>query len=230
MKNDKYGGVRKLKKKIGCLHAHYSNIDYIESALSSYEIELSHFVDPGLMQRVTNDPSFTVVEAEKKVKDQVEWIAQSGVDAILITCTNYIALLKEEQPSVPIIKMDEPYFEAICEIQEPQTIVFTNPDTVPGTMNRLQQFAKLHKKTLDIEVMVIENTFELIMRGQKEEYVQEVSNALEKLVRNQKRVVSVAQLSMVAAAQQVERETSMTIINPLHTLVSSIVTQFAEQI
>ena len=125
--------------------------------------------------------------------------------------------------------MDEPYFEAICEIQEPQTIVFTNPDTVPGTMNRLQQFANLHQKTLDIEVVVIENTFDLIMRGQKEEYVHEVSSALKKLVQNQQRVVSVAQLSMVAAAQQVERETSMTIINPLDTLVSSIVKQFAEQ-
>ena len=108
--------MSKLKKKIGCLHAHYSNIDYIETALSAYDIELSHFVDPGLMQRVGTDESFTVVDAEKKVKDQVEWIAQTGVDAILITCTNYIALLKEETLNVPIIKIDEPYFEAICKI------------------------------------------------------------------------------------------------------------------
>ncbi|MEH7249350.1 hypothetical protein V7114_21540 [Neobacillus niacini] len=212
-----------MKKKIGCLHAHYSNIDYIETALAAYDIELTHFVDPGLMQRVTSDPNFTEAEAESKVKDQVEWIVQTGVDAVLITCTNYIALLKEETLNVPIIKIDEPYFEVICKMEETQTILFTNPNTVSGTMTRLQEYAQRNQKTLDIEVVVIENSFELFMSGRNEEYKREVANALKK--QNQQRIVSVAQLSMVAAAQQVERETSMTIINPLDTLVSSMVNQ-----
>jgi glutamate racemase len=215
--------VNKLKKKIGCLHAHYSNIDYIETAFAAYDIELTHFVDPGLMQRVTSDPNFTEAEAERKVKDQVEWVIQTGVDAVLITCTNYIALLKEETLNVPIIKIDEPYFEAICKMDEPQTVLFTNPNTVSGTMTRLQHYAQCHQKRLDIEVVVIENSFELFMSGRNEEYNREVANALKK--QNQQRIVSVAQLSMVAAAQQVEREASMTIINPLDTLVSSMVNQ-----
>lgn len=212
-----------LKSKIGCLHAHYSNIDYIESILSTYNVELTHFVDPGLMHRVMTDQEFTKSDAKEKVWNQVEWIAQSGVDAILITCTNYVALLEQCNINVPIIKIDEPYFEAICKIEQPQTILFTNPDTVSGTMNRLQQYAKLQQKTLDIEVVIIEDTFELIMRGQNEEYKQVVSNFLKKL--NQQRAVSVAQLSMVGAAQQVERETSQPIINPLNELVSSMVKQ-----
>jgi hypothetical protein len=211
-----------LKKKIACLHAHYSNINYIEIALSAYNVELSHFVDPGLMVRVMNDPDFTESDAKRKVKEQVEWVVQSGVDAVLITCTNYIALLGELATTVPIIKIDEPYFEALCEIDQPQMIVFTNPDTVSGTMDRLQQFAKNHQKTLDIEVKVIENTFELIMSGKKDEYQREVYNFLKN---NQQRVVSVAQLSMVGAAQQVERETSQRIINPLNALVTTMVKQ-----
>lgn len=211
-----------MKKKIGCLHAHYSNIDYIEKALSAYNVELSHFVDPGLMYRVMNDPGFTESEAKRKVKEQVEWVMQSGVDVVLITCTNYIALLGDLATTVPIIKIDEPYFEALCEIDQPQTIVFTNPDTVSGTMDRLQQFAKNHQKTLDIEVQVIENTFELIMSGKKDEYHRVVYNFLKNY---QQRVVSVAQLSMVGAAQQVERETSKRIINPLNALVTIMVKQ-----
>ena len=211
-----------MKKKIGCLHAHYSNIDYIEIELSAYDVELSHFVDPGLMDRVMTDPDFTESDAKRKVKEQVEWVVQTGVDAVLITCTNYIALLGELATNVDIIKIDEPYFEALCEIDQPQTILFTNPDTVQGTMDRLQHFAKIHKKTLDIEVQVIENTFALIMSGKKEEYQREVVNFLKKY---QHRVVSVAQLSMVGAAQQVERETSQTIINPLNALVTFMVKQ-----
>lgn len=50
--------------KIGCLHAHYSNIEYIEASIGSKA-------------------------------DQIKWITQSGVDAILITCTGYIAILEE---------------------------------------------------------------------------------------------------------------------------------------
>lgn len=215
-----------MKIKLGCLHAHYSNIEYIENALSPYDIELIHFVDPALMYRVTSDENFKEADAQNKVKEQIEWIAQCNVDAILITCTNYIAILQEEQLSisVPIIKIDEPYFEYICNIQQPQTILFTNPATVNGTMERLNQYAYNHQKSIDIEVIVINNTFELIMQGLKQEYNQEISKFLNKIIKEDK-VISVAQLSMVEASKEVEYTTSKTIINPLDTLISSIVNQ-----
>lgn len=213
-----------MKKIIGCLHAHYSNIEYIENALSPYDIELIHFVDPALMVRVTTDENFKETDAQNKVKEQIEWIAQSNVDAILITCTNYIAILQEEQLSisVPIIKIDEPYFEYICNIEQPQIILFTNPATVNGTMERLNQYAYKHQKSLDIEVIVINNTFELIMQGLKQEYNQEISKLLNTIIKEDK-IISVAQLSMVDASKEVECMTSKSIINPLDTLISSIV-------
>lgn len=214
----------KLRKRLGCLHAHYSNIEYIENALAPFDIELVHFVDPGLMDRLTSNKKFQGVDAQHKVKAQIEWIAQSNVDAILITCTNYIAILQEVQLSisVPVIKMDEPFFDYLCNIQQPQTILFTNPATVDGTMERLQQFADTYQKSLNIEVVVLNNTFELIMQGRKEEYNQEVSMFLEQLI-NDDKIISVAQLSMVEAAQLVETKTAKSIMNPLKTLVPFIV-------
>ncbi|WP_175074082.1 hypothetical protein [Terribacillus sp. AE2B 122] len=215
-----------LKRKLGCLHAHYSNIDYIEKALSSYDIELIHFVDPGLMHRFTYDKTFKAADAQNKVKQQIEWIAQCDVDAILITCTNYIAVLQEEElsTSIPIYKIDEPYFEIITNIKQPQTILFTNPATVNGTMERLNQYASKHKKTLNIDVIVIDNTFKLIMKGLKQEYDREISKYLSKIIKRDK-IISVAQLSMVDAAKEVEYMTSNPIINPLDTLISSVVSQ-----
>ena len=216
-----------MRKKLGCLHAHYSNIEYIEKALSGFDIELIHFVDPGLMVRVTSDEYFLESDAQNKVNRQLEWIAQCNVDAILITCTNYIALLQEDKLSfsMPIIKIDEPYFEYICHIQNPQMIIFTNPATVKGTIERLNQYANRHHRSIDIEVIVINNTFELIMQGRKEEYTEEISSFLNQLIKDGKKVISVAQLSMVDASQQVEYKTNLTIINPLNLLVSSIVNQ-----
>lgn len=214
-----------MRKKLGCLHAHYSNIGYIENALSSYEIELVHFVDPGLMYCVSSDEKFLTSDAQEKVKEQIEWISRCHVDAILITCTNYIALLKEDELSlqVPIIKIDEPYFDYICNIKEPQTILFSNPATVEGTMARLNNYANIHQKSLDIEVIVIENSFELIMQGLKDEYNQKIDKFLNQILKEKNKVISVAQLSMVEASQQFEYKTSKTIINPLNTLISFII-------
>ncbi|WP_041865728.1 hypothetical protein [Solibacillus silvestris] len=213
-----------LRKRLGCLHAHYTNIEYIENALAPYNIELVHFVDPGLMNRLTSDQNFNEVDAQQKVKEQMEWVAQSNIDAILITCTNYIAILQEDHLSisVPIYKLDEPFLDFICNIQQPHTLLFTNAATVEGTMERLRLFADTYQKSLNIEVVVLNNMFDLIMQGRKKEYDQEVARMLEQLIYEDK-IISVAQLSMVDAAQLVEAKTGRSITNPLRTFVTSIV-------
>lgn len=216
-----------MTKRLACLHSHYSNIEYIEKAFSGYELELVHFVDPGLMHRVSHHGDFHPSEAEKKVREQLQWIASCDAEAILITCTNYIALLKEEQldVSIPVIKIDEPFFEYICSIDEPQIVLFTNPATVKGTMDRLTQYAESQGKKLNAEVEVIEDTFELMMQGKKEEYKQRVSSSLRTYLRETSNVISVAQLSMVDGAKQAEAETGKRIIQPLDTLTSAVLKQ-----
>lgn len=214
-----------MKKKLACLHAHYSNIDYIEHSFSSYEIECIHFVDPGLMYQVSSDESFTIIDAQRKVKEQIEWIARCNVDAILITCTNYIAILQEENlsVSVPIIKIDEPFFEYICNIQQPQIMLFTNPATVNGTMMRLRQYADYYHQSIDVQAIVIKNSFDLIMKGLKKEYNQSILTFLNN-IDDEERIISVAQLSMVDATREVKSFTQ-SIINPLDTLVYSVIQQ-----
>jgi len=210
-----------VKKRLGCLHAHFSNIDYIEKAFFSYNIELIHFVDPALIYRVSNDQYFGDSDARNKVKEQIEWIAQCNVDAILITCTNYIALLEEEQLriSIPIIKIDEPFFDYLLSIEGPQTILFTNPSTIEGTMDRLKRHASNYQKEIEIDVMVINNTFKLLMEGLIDEYNQEIIKFLKRINCDENGAVSVAQLSMVYASEQF----NSSIIHPLLPLVSSIV-------
>ena len=220
-----------MKRKIGCLHAHYSNIEYIQNALASDELELVHFVDPGLISRMAADKQFDETKARSKVLEQVEWIAQTNVDAILITCTSYIALLAEDRlpTSIPIIKIDEPFFRLICKMTEPQILLFTNPATVHGTMRRLNEYAAAHDQPIGhIEARVIEHTFELIMQGKKEQYHVEVSAYIRNLLAFEKnKGVSVAQLSMVEAAETVERESNVNIGNPLKPLAAYVERLFA---
>ena len=108
--------------------------------------------------------------------------------------------------------------------QQPQTILFTNVATINGTIERLKQFASNRKKSIDIEILVINNTFDLIMKGLKDEYNQEIIKFLHTMIQQNKNI-SVAQLSMVDASKKVQQLTSKTIINPLDTLISYILNQ-----
>lgn len=211
-----------MAKKIGCLHMHHSNIAVIEQALDPEGMELTHYVDPGLMSRLTSDPGFDMAQARQKVREQLTWIAQTQVDAILITCTNYIAVLGEESLpiSVPTIKIDEPFFAAVCAVMEPQILLFTNPATVEGTMNRLKAFAAAAKLSTErIEARVLPDTFELVMQGRTAEYTREVTQRIKELAASERdKRISVAQLSMAEAAEQVERDCKIMIGNPLRSL------------
>lgn len=180
-------------------------------------VELVHFVDPGLIYHVSQgEPGLA-----QKVREQIEWIASCDVDAILITCTNYIALLEEIDFSIPIIKIDEPYFEILCKEQQPQVLLFTNPATVDGTITRLTQYAKQHGKTINATAQVIERSFELVMKGDQRAYNNAIIQTLQHLSVKQM-PVSVAQLSMVDAAQQFERAFGQSIHHPLKPLAEAV--------
>lgn len=203
-----------MTRKIGCLHAHYSNITYLEQSLSLYALECIHFVDPGLMYH----RSFDEAILQNKVKEQIEWIASCNVDAIIITCTDYIAILGESDfLPVPIIKIDEPFFAKICTSAQPQTMFFTNPATVSGTVERLHLYAKQVKACIDVEIILIDHAFDLLMQGQIEAYKSEVIKSIQQA--STSKIVSVAQLSMVDAAREMEKKNGITIINPLDSLV-----------
>lgn len=212
--------------KIACLHAHESNIAYIQGIRVPAGLSWAHYVDPGLIARMGADASFTEERAREHVVLQLEWMARAGADAILITCTNYIALLDEERLAVklPILKIDEPFFEEICRHAGPQSLLFTNPATVEGTMNRLYEYAERGKHGRpQIETIVLPEAFDLIMRGEKEAYLNVVQAELNRLlVAEPARPVAVAQLSMVDAAEQVEAARGIAIGHPLRPLAGAV--------
>lgn len=211
-----------LKQKWGCLHAHYSNVEMIQNALASQERELVHYVDPGLISRLQSDRDFGEEQAKKHVMSQLEWIARTGVDAILVTCTQYIALLDENslQLSIPVHKIDEPFFRTICAEDKPQLVLFSNPATVEGTMHRLHAFAaSIGRPSSHIEPRVLENIFELLMRGEKKQYAEAIQASIQGLVvQEEGKALAVGQLSMSEAAELAERELHIHIVNPLKAL------------
>ncbi|MBK5505802.1 MULTISPECIES: hypothetical protein [Bacillus] len=213
-------------KKLACLHAHHSNIEYIDRVLQFFEIEILHFVDPILSHRLKIERE----QARNNLKDIIKYIAESDVDTILITCTDYITLLDENfKIDIPILKIDEPFFEMICQVEEPQTILFTNNRTVSGTMERLRLYAQQNNKSIQVKVEVIEGIFELIMQGRKEEHDAKLEKYLYEIMKDRNEMFLVAQLSMVDATTRVENIIGRNIINPLNALVEYCIQSVNEQ-
>ncbi|MGE7881966.1 hypothetical protein [Bacillus sp. NPDC094077] len=217
-------------KKLACLHAHYSNIEYIEHILQSFEIEILHFVDPIIAHSLKIESEFEREVARNKLKDIIKYIAESDIDALLITCTDYITLLNENfKINIPILKIDEPFFELICHIEKPQTILFTNASTVSGTMKRLKQYAQQKNKSIHVKVEVIDDIFELIRQGHKEEHDTKLEKYLYERMKDRNEMISVAQLSMVDAATKVENRIGRKVINPLNALAEYYIQSMNEK-
>ncbi|WP_027084612.1 hypothetical protein [Cohnella panacarvi] len=201
--------------RIGCFHAHYSNIEQIDDALSDYDVECIHFVDPGL-DRIKNEPDFTREQAERKVLDTLNWIARSQVDAILVTCTFYAALIRDDihRFPVPIVKIDEPLFQDLLNGAQPIVLVFTNPNTVDGTLGRLRRYFEEHGAALDASARIVPGTFELIMQGKKDQYLEQVASGMIGIARElPDQTIVAAQLSMVPAARKASEATGTAIGN-----------------
>ncbi|WP_366346805.1 hypothetical protein [Paenibacillus amylolyticus] len=210
---------------IGCFHAHYSNIALIEETLAPYEVELVHYVDPGL-DRLKHDADFSEVVIHEKVAQTLQWIAECHADAILVTCTLFATVLEQEatQVPVPVIGIDDPLLQEMRRVPGDYIIAFTNPATVDGTMARVNQAlqqedenGQLHvAKTSQTEAVCIPGTFELIMRGDRQGYIEAVREGLQQIAEQYpgKRVVA-AQLSMAPAAAQVTADTGIAIHSPL---------------
>ncbi|MFB5675020.1 aspartate/glutamate racemase family protein [Paenibacillus terreus] len=214
-----------VMKRLACLHAHYSNVEYIEQALAPFELELVHYTDPGLIRRMSSDPCFSQVEALEHATSQLEWMMDCGADVVLVTCTQYAALLEESRQEwrVPVITIDEPFFDVLCSSEQPQIVLFTNPATVEGTMRRLHAFAEAAGKAPQVEAQVIRESFELVMEGKKEAYLERVSGYMKELIQTgERRMIFAAQLSMTEATEAVERECRCEIGNPLKALVPSL--------
>lgn len=200
-------------KQIGCLHAHHSNIPLIEGILTDLPIQMSHFVDPGVFPILKRDTDSH--PATDRVMNELKWIEKTGVDMILITCTNYIALLEDIKLEfhIPIMKIDEPFFEKLKQTTKPVQILFTNEGTVAGTMDRLHKYLG-SRLDFPIRYEVIPKAFELYMQGKATEHDALISKAL--TAQNfEKNTIAVAQLSMSNEAIAYSQQTGMHIIHPL---------------
>ncbi|MED1782082.1 hypothetical protein P4V43_09690 [Brevibacillus fortis] len=212
--------------RIACLHGHHSNISLLSDAFATFDVELIHFVDPGLLLQNVGTPVHTKEQSHAKLRDQLTWMQSCAADAIVITCTQYASLVTPEDEAmatVPIFTIDGPFFHELAQHTEPQVLLFSNPATVQPTMERLVKHAHSRNLHPEIQINIVENAFALLMENKQEAYREAIKDALYHLHQTfPDQPIAVAQLSMAPIADQFAKENGCAISHPLYSLTSHI--------
>ena len=153
-----------MRQTIICLHAAVGNRDIIEAALQDGPFEIQHEVDTQLL---------TMIREGEPEERQLEYVATRINELIarepafiFVTCTNYIVLLDQIDVSanVPILKIDELLFQAITQVHNPIKLLFSNEQTIAGTMTRLTDYVK---RPQDLEVVLIPDILTYTLRERR---------------------------------------------------------------
>ncbi|GAF66555.1 hypothetical protein BTS2_3456 [Bacillus sp. TS-2] len=205
-------------RTIACLHAHHSNITYIDQLLEKYDVKILHYVDSDLINQLS-DPDFPQIEVKVKLEEHINQIMSTEVDGLILTCTNFIGLLdrfKLDFP-FPILKIDEAFFEEIIKLENPR-IFFTNPQTIDVTLARLKQFSEAnHYPFESIQIKLVEDSFPLILNNQKQEYLLKIKDCIDQHL-EQNEHVCLGQLSMSDVHRLLsseQRKLTITMLEPL---------------
>ena len=197
-----------------CLHAAESNVEIMEQSLSETPFHINHIVDTYLLKMIREQRPLS--EQKEYAFQKITSIIEQQPDFIFITCTNYIVLLEQMdlETTIPLLKIDDLLFEQLEEIQVPIKILFTNKQTIEGTMTRLEQRIP---SILDIEVIFIPDVFDWYIAGDKIRHDQKVQSILLDLDSPQ-HVLAVAQLSMAKSAENYSKNSGKQVLSPITSL------------
>lgn len=203
-----------MRLRMICLHASKANIEIMAREMKDMPFEIQHEVDSHLLTMIrTKQP----IELQKAyVLEKLNELMSQEPAIIFVTCTNYVVLLDELniRTHIPILKIDEVLFEQIKEVNNPVKMLFTNKETMPGTMKRLHQVIM---KDNEIEAMHIPNAFDYYLAGDTLKHDQKVLSTLLELGTYGKTIV-VAQLSMARIAAIYSKLSGNQVLSPVTAL------------
>ena len=208
------GKIMDTGDTIICLHAAASNIEAVDGVLRDAGFTVEHEVDTMLLAMIRGGEP--VERQLNYVARRLQKLIERKPSCIFITCTNYIVLLDQIEVSrdVPILKIDELLFETLAGAEVPIKLLFTNEQTVAGTMERLMRYVG---RPLNVEVVVVPRVFDMYITGDKVGHDAELSRVLAVLSAEctGDEVLAVAQLSMVGAADVFSEVRGVRVISPL---------------
>jgi Asp/Glu/hydantoin racemase len=127
-----------------------------------------------------------VAEAtQSRVRDHVNWLAGSGVDAVLVTCSSLgrVADAVNDQADVPVLRVDRAMSERALTVGRRVGVIATLPTTLGPTASLIEQTAQFTGAEVDVVARLCAGAFEALQQGDPDTHDAIVRRELEQLFR-----------------------------------------------
>ncbi len=203
-----------MRPRMICLHASEANVEIIDREMKEMPFDIKHEVDTHLLSMIRTKQPLELQKAY--VVEELNKLTLQEPALLFVTCTNYVALLDEINVTTqfPILKIDEILYEQLKDIHNPIKMLFTNKETIRGTMQRFRQFVS---QDVEVEVLHIPDVFDWYLAGDTLRHDQKVLTTLLELDAYENTVV-VAQLSMSRIASIYSKLSGNEVLSPVTAL------------
>ena len=203
-----------MRPRMICLHASEANVEIIDREMKEMPFDIKHEVDTHLLSMIRSKQPLELQKAY--VVEQLNKLMLQEPALLFVTCTNYVALIDEINVTthIPILKIDEILYEQLKGIHNPIKMLFTNKETIRGTMQRFRQFVS---EDIEVEVLHIPDVFDWYLAGDTLRHDQKVLMTLLELDAYENTVV-VAQLSMSRIASIYSKLSGNEVLSPVTAL------------
>jgi Asp/Glu/hydantoin racemase len=125
-----------------------------------------------------------VAEAtQSRLRDHVEWLVDSGVDAVLVTCSSLgrVADALNDQVDVPVLRVDRAMAERALAIGRRVGVIATLSTTLGPTASLIEQTARSVGGEVDVVARLCVGAFEALQLGDSDAHDEIVRRELEQL-------------------------------------------------
>ena len=193
-------------KVLGMMHTVLGVVDGLHALCKEYmpEVELFDVVDDAVRRSVVASQGPTPM-IYRRVCDNVVFIAESGADVVLVTCsaTSPVVDVARKLVSVPVLKIDEPMAEKAVQLGERIGVIATSPATLKASNGLVVEAAEKQGRKVQVETVLCQGAYEHLLSGNLPEHDRVILDFLRNLMRRSD-VIVLAQASMARVADQLE--------------------------
>ena len=207
-----------MPKTLACLHTSMVFIN-VETMMNEIFMELMpdvrriNIVDDSLLSDVIAVGHITPAVTKRMCK-YVQAAEEAGADAILSLCSSLGPTIDIARPlvKIPVIKIDDPMAEEAARSANRIGVIATLPTTLRPTVDLIHSKSSAMRKECQIQPVLVEGAFQILMSGGRERHDRMVAEAARKLA-NQVELIVLAQASMTRLVLSLSQETGLRVLS-----------------
>lgn len=200
-----------MKVKVGIIHTTPATISSLEKLAERIlpEAERVHILDDSILKDMIAGKS--TEDVKKRWMTYAEILKEQGADAVLSACSTVGEIAEEADRSlgIPVYRIDEAMAVQAVERGSRISVLATLPSTLGPTARLIGQKAKEAGKSVEMESILVDGAYALLMQGNCRAHDERIREAVEQCSRHSD-VIVLAQASMAAAVSPEQADMVLT--------------------